>query len=185
MRWDNTQKNYGAITKTLHWLVVLLILVQFGLGITMASLAKDSFDTIGGFTRLDWLSMHQSFGVLLLFLVIVRIVWRRVSTLPDWAESLTKGDQTYAHVVERLLYLLMLLAPLSGLLLVMSVAESVNFFGLQIPSLIPHNESITSVLETTHAISRMALVLVFLFHIGFVLKHQFINKDQLIKRMLP
>ena len=89
MNWDNTQKEYGAITKALHWAVVILIIAQFALGITMASIPFNSNETVGGYNRFEWFQWHQSFGLLMLLVVVARIIWRRRSTLPDWAEGLT------------------------------------------------------------------------------------------------
>jgi cytochrome b561 len=185
MNWNNTQKSYGAITKVLHWAVVILIITQFALGITMASLPFNGDETAGGYTRFEWFQWHQSFGLLMLLAVIARIIWRRRSTLPDWAEGLTQGDRKYAHVVERVLYWLMVLVPLSGLLLVMTKVDHVYFFGLQIPSFLPNSESIASVLGRLHAITRVLLLLTIVLHVGFILKHQFVNRDRLLNRMLP
>lgn len=185
MHWNNTKLHYGLTTKALHWAVVLLIFTQFALGMSMASLAPNSIETVWGFTKTELMLNHQSFGVLLLLTVIARIAWRQYSTLPDWAESLSKGDRKYAHIVERALYLLMFITPLSGLMLVMTLSNHVNFFGAAIPSILPHNEALSTTISSVHAISRMLILLVFFMHIGFVLKHQFFNKDRLLNRMLP
>ena len=185
MNWDNTQKEYGAITKALHWAVVILIIAQFALGITMASIPFNSNETVGGYNRFEWFQWHQSFGLLMLLVVVARIIWRRRSTLPDWAEGLTQWDRKYAHIVERTLYWLMVLVPLSGLLLVMTKVDNIYFFGLHIPSFLPHNESIANILGGIHGITRLLLLLTILFHVGFILKHQLVNKDGLLKRMLP
>jgi len=185
MNWKNTKNRYGIITKSFHWTVAFLIFLQFALGMMMGSLPDDGDGKILGFGRPEIFEMHQSYGALLLLVVIGRIAWRWFSELPDWAESLTKGDKTFAHYAERTLYWLMFLTPLFGLLCVMAKADHVYFFGLHIPSFLPQNESLVMAFGLGHAITRMALLLVVLLHIGYVFRHQFFKKDGLLKRMLP
>lgn len=186
MNWKDTQKQYGIVTKFFHWAVVILIVAQFGLGFTMASLPREGYETVGGLSRGEWYMWHQSVGVVMLIIVIARIIWRRLVTLPDWAETLSEGERKYAHWVERILYWLMVLVPLSGLLSFMFEADYLSFFGLiNIPTLVPHNEAVALQFGLGHAITRVLIVIVAVLHVGLILKHQFVNKDRLLNRMLP
>jgi len=186
MTWKDTKKQYGVITKCLHWAVAILIATQFGLGFTMASLPREGYETIWGLSRKEWYMWHQSIGLLLLIIVIARIIWRRLVTLPDWAETLSAGERKYAHWVERILYWLMVLVPLSGLLSSMAESDYLLLFGLfNIPSLLPHNEGLAMQFGLLHVITRNSIVVVIILHVGLILKHQFVNKDRLLNRMLP
>lgn len=82
------------------------------------------------------LSTHVALGLSLLVLALVRLVRRRVVPLPPWAETLSEGERRLAHRTEQMLYLTLVVMPLSGLgvllvdddLLPVHVASHVTFF---------------------------------------------------------
>ena len=148
----NGARAYGAVARTLHWVTVLALLVQFTIGYLLE--VEDSGRGRGrgegsGHGRgrggdddsaldLGWnlLTAHVALGSLVVLLAVLRVVSRRVSALPPWAESLTDGDRRLATVTERVLLTLLFVVPLTGLalvlgdddLLVIHVAAHITFF---------------------------------------------------------
>jgi cytochrome b561 len=108
------------------------------------------------------LTAHVVLGVSILVLAIVRLWWRRRSTLPPWAPGLSPAERTLAHWTERALYTLLFVIPLTGLWLVLVNDDAV----------------------AVHVAAHVAFFVAFAAHIGLVLKHQLIDRDHLLRRML-
>ena len=77
----------------------------------------------------DYYNWHKSIGLVLLALVVLRIAWRKLTALPDWAPTLTPAERTISHWNETLLYTCMFLMPVSGYLFVMAGDYGVRLFG--------------------------------------------------------
>lgn len=131
-----TQRAYGRVTRTLHWLTVALMAVQFTVGYALdvgggrgrgRGRGGDSGRGRGrGGEDLDvfgddgLLTLHVVLGLTILAVTLVRVWWRRRTALPPWAPALTAADKVLAHWTERALYVLLFAIPLSGLWLVVS-----------------------------------------------------------------
>ena len=101
-------------------------------------------------------------GVTILVLATVRLLWRRHSTLPPWAPGLSSAERTLAHWTERVLYVLLFVMPLTGLWLVLVSDDALP----------------------VHVASHIAFFVAVSVHVGLVLKHQLIDRDRLLRRML-
>jgi cytochrome b561 len=168
---------YGRVTKTLHWLTFAALTAQFALGYLL--------EVDGGRGRgrghgggpgrgrgrggedLDvfddtLLTVHVFLGVAILTLALIRIYWRLRTPLPPWAPTMSHAERRIAHWTERILYLLLLVIPATGLVLVFVTDDAVGL----------------------HIASHVAFYIAFAFHIGLVLKHQLIKRDRLLRRML-
>lgn len=169
--------NYDRFSVLLHWLMAALLLAQLSLGLWMVDLPKDNTST-----RADWFNVHKSMGMLLGLLIVVRLCWAlarpRVApaTLDPTVEQLAK----WGH---RLLYLFMLLAPLSGFLGSVFSKYPIRFFGWRLPRLAEHWELAKEVLSVVHLWSTYGLLLLIAVHLMAFVRHQFILKDGLIRRM--
>ena len=128
------------------------------LGTAYSDLA--SGDIVNGGLTLP--EVHVLLGLLVLVLAASRVVWRRATSLPPWAEGLSAGERTLAHWTEKALLLLLFVIPLSGLSLVLVSYD-----------LLP-----------LHIAAHIGFFAVIATHLGLVLKHQFIDRDQLVSRML-
>lgn len=174
-----SQHAYGRVTRTFHWVTVVALVSQFVVGYSLdvdssgrgrgrgrggesgrgRGRGGDDLDVFGD-NRL--LTVHVLLGVTILGLTAARLYWRRRTTLPPWAEGLSALERTLAHWTERALYALLFAMPLSGLWLVLLNDDAV----------------------AVHVTSHIAFFVVIAAHIGLVLKHQLINRDRLIRRML-
>src|SRR5690606_15665073 len=99
MQFRNSADRYGLVTKALHWSIFALVAVQFVMGLS----GNVDDDT------------HGSIGVVVLALVVLRIGWRVIGGLPDWAPTLRPAERHLAHWTERALYVGLLAKPLTGL----------------------------------------------------------------------
>ena len=183
MNFKNTASRYGIVTKFFHWTIFILFVFQFVLGFTiMGSATGEEFDS----SRLTLINWHKSTGILILALAIFRIVWRRTTPLPNWSETLTKRERKLYHWIELSLYSIMILKPLSGYMLAVADGQIILFFGLfAIPNVYGESAIMADVSLALHIITGIIFFIAWFAHIGLVFKHQFVNKDRLLKRMLP
>lgn len=162
---------YSPLGKWLHWLVFSFMSAQFVVGYVMAD--ADDEDRL--------LPLHVALGVSILLLAVVRVVWRKATSLPPWAPTLSTFERRYAHYVERLLYLLMFAIPLSGLGLAVADERGLPWGRIEIPEVLEEAEDL---FEALHIGSHITFFIVFALHIGLVLKHQLVDRDKLLNRML-
>jgi cytochrome b561 len=164
----NSAGRYGAVAKLFHWTVFLIFVNQYVTGSVMMRLGKGQ--AFLGYS-----------GV-----VLLRIVWRKTTPLPDWAETLEDWERAVTKWVERVLYTFMILMPVSGYVFTMAGGYNFKLFGLvKLPVLIEKNASLAAVGEWSHLIIGYMIVIALTLHIGLGLKHHLVNKDRFLNRMLP
>ena len=180
----NSTHGYGGLTKALHWAIAVLFAMQYASGTIMIRTPADAATLgLGQATYYDW---HKTLGLLALALAVGRLVNRRAGTLPPWAPTLTPLEQAIIHRAEQLLYLAMVVMPLSGLLYVMAGGYGVRLFGLfALPNPIGTSPVVASVARSVHIASALLLLLPLGAHLAIVLGHQFGLADRLLQRMLP
>lgn len=171
------QPHYDRFSVLLHWLMAALLLAQLGLGVWMVELPKG-----GDGQRAYWFNIHKSVGMLLGWLIAVRIAWawvrKPIAPVPQsWA---TRVLATASH---RLLYLFMLLVPMSGFLGSVFSGYPIRFFGMRLPTLGQRWDAAKELMSCVHEWSIYALVLLVSLHLLAFCFHQFILKDGLIRRM--
>lgn len=135
----NGPSGYGSLTKVLHWATVVGVAAQFVVGYTMdlddsgrgrgrGSGGDDGGSGRGrgrggdtGYEVLDdrLATIHVALGVFIVLLVLVRLLWRRVGTLPPWSEALSEAERRLAHWTERLLLGSLVVVPVTGVVLVL------------------------------------------------------------------
>ncbi len=175
----NSAKSYGIMAQAFHWLVAVLVLAQFGIGLYAANLPVS-------LARLQWLSHHKSLGLGILALVLLRLAWRAANPPPALPVVMPLWERRVAAANHRLLYVLLVFAPLAGWLYASAAGLSVNWFGLfQVPDLVPKDRELAEFLKALHIglVALMALLLA--PHIGGALRHAFVRRDGIMHRMLP
>lgn len=200
MPFRNGPHGYGLVTKCLHWVTVAALVAQFAVGYLMLRVdgefeetecdqpsdglqqqceerqevlearADDplgtaysdlrSGDILGGGLSLP--EVHVLLGLLVLVLAVSRVVWRRAAGLPPWAEGLSAGERTLAHWTEKALLAMLFLIPVTGIALVLVSYD-----------LLP-----------LHIAAHLGFFATIATHLGLVLKHQLLDRDRLVSRML-
>jgi cytochrome b561 len=177
-------ERYGAVAMTLHWLLALMILTSFSVGLYMADLPFSPL-------RLRLVNWHKWAGVTILTLSAVRLLWRlshRPPPLPARIADAMPGWQLHAHRgTHVLLYLLFFAVPLFGWAYSSALGFPIVWFGvLPLPDFVPvDKEFAEAVLKPMHKGSAFTLASVVVLHAAAALKHQFINHDGLLDRMWP
>ena len=170
---------YGAIAKSLHWLVFALVFVQFLIGWTMPSIRR-------GMTPGTLINLHLSFGVLIMAVVLIRLLWRLAHPVAIAAESIAPWEPTLARAAHRLLYGLLLVLPILGWAAASARNWTVRVFDLfTLPQLVPTDAKIGFIAGDIHvALSWLLLGLIGL-HAAAALYHYFVRRDRVLQRMLP
>lgn len=171
----SAERPYGPVAIALHWLQAALVLGLFALGLIMVELPKGP-DRSGAF------ALHKSLGLLALALLAVRFVWRRrhppgVAAAGAWQEQL-------AAATHRLLYFLLLLAPLAGFLASTFTAYPMKFFGLPLPKLGWPDAALNAAFGAVHRGALWLLAALVALHVAGALYHA-LRRDRVVWRMLP
>ena len=174
----NSPVRYGWVAQALHWGIVVLLVVQVTLG-------KIADDLPVGLERLVMMSRHKSFGITILGLAIVRLAWRWFDTPPP-PTRMPRWQELAARLNHWALYVLLFALPLTGWLMSSAANRPVSWFGLvQLPDFIAPDEGVEEAFETAHEFLVNALFVLVGLHVAATLKHQFLDRDGLILRMLP
>jgi cytochrome b561 len=198
MQAINPSTRYDSISQVLHWMTALLVLILLVIG--KLGLVDVDHPGSAGFM---W---HGSLGVLVLALVAARFLWRLVRPPPEFPASMRRLGRIVARTMHLSLYVLLIALPLSGWLAASSEGSSVNFFNVvTIPrwersgpaqaasAVTPRtqaapeegSEAREDLAEELHELLGDALIILVSLHVLAALKHQFVDRDGLIRRMLP
>ena len=179
MSLRNTVTRWGSVAKLLHWLVVFLIVGQF----VLANIAED---LPLGMEKLGVLARHKSNGITVLALAVLRLLWRFANPTPALPATVTLWQRRLAQSTHVLLYALLFAMPLSGWAMSSAKNYSVSWYGaLQLPDFVTPSESLFNLLKQTHDTLATGLLLLAGLHVAGALKHQFIDRDGVLRRMLP
>jgi cytochrome b561 len=171
---------YTTTAVALHWVIAALIAGGFALGWTMTR--------IPGITpeKLRFYSWHKWIGVTVLALALIRIVWRATHRTPPLPENMSARQQWSAHAVHVALYLLMIAIPVSGYLYSSAANVPVVYLGVvPLPTLITPDPTLKAWLKTVHIALDYGMFVLVLGHAAAAVKHQWIDRDGLLRRMLP
>ncbi|MEM7542178.1 MAG: cytochrome b [Pseudomonadota bacterium] len=179
MRVLNSPERYGLVTKVLHWSTALLIFGLIALGWYMVDLTY--FDKWYN----ESLSYHRAFGIVVLVLGIVTIAWRLFSASPHHQASLSRFEAIAATAMHHTLFLLIFLIPISGYLISTSAGKSVDMFGwFALPAVAKIPDDVRDWAIELHYYCGYGVGALAAFHAAAALKHQFIDKDGTLGRMI-
>lgn len=170
---------YTATAKSLHWLMALLLIGLLVLGFYMAGLPLSP-------DKLRLYSWHKWAGVTVFVLLGIRLLWRIAHRPPALPASMSASMQLAAHAGHFVLYALMIAIPLSGWLMSSAKGIQTVYFGvLPIPDLIGKDRELGDLLGGVHEYLNWLFVAVLAGHVGAAFKHHYIDKDDILTRMLP
>jgi cytochrome b561 len=170
---------YTGLAQTFHWLIAALIVTQFALAWTADDLPL-------GVHKLALLARHKSFGMTVLMLAVLRLLWRFRNPPPALPSRMTTLERRLARATHWAFYLLLFAMPLTGWMMSSAKNYSVSWFGLFTwPNLIGQSDSAFEFLQTTHEYLGYALLAIASLHVLAALKHHFWDKDDVLVRMLP
>lgn len=180
MQLKNSEDRYGIVTQLLHWSILALIITQYVLAEKAEDLPRASA------ALLQTLSLHKSFGMTILFLAVLRLIWRFMNPVPKIPSTMPRWQQLGAHFSHFALYALLFVAPILGWLMSSARGFSVAFFGLfTFPNLVGRDKPLYDFLHEAHEVSAKLIFIIAILHALAALKHHFIDKDNVLRRMLP
>lgn len=172
----NTENHWGWLSKLLHWLTALLILIQIPLGFYAEEL---KFSPL----KLDLFVWHKSIGMLILLLAIERLLWRITGTIPKPLDN-NPIQRRLAQLAHALLYGLMLALPISGWITTSAANIPTKLFWLiELPAITGPDEALKNLAAEVHEVCVIILIIILLVHIGAALYHHFKLRDSILKHM--
>lgn len=183
-RAEAATPRYTRVAIALHWLLALLIVGTFGMGVYMHDLPFSV-------QRVKFFNWHKWAGISILTLSLLRLIWRwthRPPALPARVLEHMPGWQQGVHRGSMLaMYGLFFVVPLFGWAYSSAEGLSVVWFGvLPLPDLVPRNRDLAElVLKPLHQASAFTLGALVVLHTAAALKHQFVDQDGLMRRMWP
>ncbi|MEU7697556.1 cytochrome b/b6 domain-containing protein [Streptomyces sp. NPDC039028] len=170
---------YRPLTKALHWAAAAALGAQFVVGWALDASESGrgrgrgrggesgrgrgrggGYEAFGDDTLL---TTHVLLGAAVILLGVARLLWRRHTGLPPWAPTLTRAERRLAHSTEVLLYALTFVVPVTGLVLLASDDDDLLW---------------------VHVTAQVLLLTAIAVHVGLILKHQLLDRDGLLRRML-
>ena len=174
-----TPTAYTRTAISLHWLMAMGLLATFALGLYMADLPLSP-------SKLQLYAYHKWVGVSLFGLLLGRLAWRLTHQPPALPSAMSESQRWLVQAMHLALYGLMVLIPLSGWLMSSAKGFQTVYFGvLPIPDLLAKNPELGELLTTLHGGLNLLLVLTVLGHAAAALKHHFVDRDDVLRRMLP
>ena len=179
MQARNDPGRFGSVSLALHWAMAAGLAGALALGTTIARM-EPSFGTL-------WLyGLHKTVGICLLGLVVVRLVWHRISPPPaSYTAGIPAWQLAAARAAHLGLYALMLLVPLTGWIASAATGIDVVIFGrVVLPRVAPVSEAWDSAAFAAHFWLTRALMALALLHIMGALWRHFGHRDGTLRRML-
>ncbi len=179
----DTPTQLSPTTKALHWIVALGMIGMLAVGVYMVET-----ETFGLY---PW---HKSFGFLIFFIVMLRVIWRIKNGWPVPASDYPQIERSLAKVVHWVLIIGTVCLPLSGFLMSSLGGHGVDVFGMEVvarnidpedPSkALAHSETLAGLFHSVHHWLGYIIIASVILHVLGALKHHVIDKDSTLKRML-
>lgn len=174
----NGRLHYGATAKVFHWLIVLLLAIQYPIGWLMPDIHR-------GMQPGRPMNLHVSLGIVILALIVLRFAWRLThpvapeNSLPAWQRVSSEG-------VHWLLYLLVFVTTMTGWMFASMRGWSLTFFGLfPLPMLTGPTSPLAKTIGPWHETLEWALIVVIGVHVAAAFVHVLVYRDRIMQRMLP
>lgn len=174
----NSDTHYGWVTTAIHWATALAVLVALPMGLWLGR-AEISLATI------QYFGYHKTLGITVLGLILLRILWHRISLPPAPLAHGIAWQDGLARWVHRSFYGLLLAMPISGWIGSSATGIDTVIFGRwTLPRIAPVSESWEAAGFLAHALIGKVLILCLLLHVGGAFYRAIIKRDGTLRRML-
>jgi cytochrome b561 len=170
---------YSGAAIALHWMVAALVIANLCYGLYVVSLPLSP-------QKLRLFSYHKWIGVTVFVLAAARLLWRLGHRPPALPASMKPWEARAATATHALLYALFFAAPLTGWLFSSAAGFQTVYLGmLPIPDLLAKNKDLADLLRVAHRWINYTMAAVIVLHTAAALKHHFVDRDDVLIRMLP
>lgn len=178
MSLRNTRESYGSVSRLSHAVTAVLVLSQIPIGWYMAGLSNED----AAYWRL--LTLHETLGLGVFTLAVVRTVWLWISPNPELPPLLTAWERNTARLVHVFFRVALLVIPVIGFLCVASDGEPVNLYDLvKIPPVGEFGDDLRDALFELHACLAYGFATLIAVHILAALKHHFLDRRVSLRRI--
>lgn len=173
------RNRYSTVSLTLHWLTAALVLTQ-----VLLIAAHEA--TEGPLSR-EFVQIHKSVGLTILVLTLGRIVWRLANPAIPLPDAMPPWQKLLARATHILFYVFLIAMPLVGWAASSAGGREIIWFGLFEWPLLPigGGREMAGSLMDLHELAAKGLYVLIALHVIGALKHQFIDRDNVLHRMIP
>lgn len=173
----NSKDAYGTVAKAFHWIIALLVLGLLSVGVYMTAIDFSPF-------KLQLYGLHKSFGLLVLALVVLRLLWRASNPKPKELSTHTAQEKKLAKLAHFFLYVLLFAMPLSGWVMSSAGDFPIPFFGLfEMPDVAAKDKTLFDQTRFFHTVGAYSILALIALHMTGAFKHHFVDGDDTLKRM--
>jgi cytochrome b561 len=176
----NTPTAWGAVSKSMHWVGAALVLFLIAYGWWMTHVPERA-------ARLDHYLLHSVIGYYLALLLGLRVLWRAFDPGPPQPAASQPWERWSAHAGHLALYALMIAVSVSGWVLHSAFPRRMNaelVGGIRVPLLFSEpDRAISQAAEGIHKILAYALLGLIVIHVAAALRHHFVKRNDVLRRM--
>ncbi len=174
----DTHKKFTWPTIGLHWIIAIAVMAMLAFGLYLEDMPR-------GPEKGELIGLHKSVGMLILLFALVRIVWRFLNKFPKPISPLVSWQEKLAKLTHWVLIIGTVLLPVSGIFMSVGGGFGLGLFGFELVSRSPHKyEMLSQIGHVLHGVGGKLLILFVVLHIIGAIKHQMIDKDGTLSRML-
>jgi len=172
---------YSRLAKVFHWTTVPLLFLAIATGLTIRFMKDDA--------KMGFYALHESAGLLILFLSLARLTWRGFATPPLLPDHIPPTMRFAANLVHHLLYAALIIQPLLGFFTTNAYGFPLQgetaFLGfIDFPKFMNGNETLATILHWMHSLVGWSLPFLLAAHIGGAIHHHALRRDGTLMRML-
>lgn len=170
---------YSTVSLVLHWLIAALVVTQVAL--IWAHEATD-----GPMSR-EFVQTHKSVGLAILVLTLGRLGWRVANPAMPLPDTMKAWEKLLARATHVLFYAFMIGMPLVGWAASSAGGREIEWFGLFVWPMLPveGGREVAGQLMDMHELAAKALYVLIALHVAGALKHHFVDRDNVLHRMIP
>lgn len=171
---------YDPVTRRLHWANAILALVTIMLAYNL--LGTPRHDPMRGWM----LTLHASFGILILVLMLFWAGWRVRHRAPPLRPTLNRLEAALARATQAAIFLLFVAMPISGYVSLAAAGKAVSLFGVvSLPPLVAESGRLSQIAIALHLLGEFLIYALVGLHIAAALRHGFLRRDGILDKMLP
>jgi len=177
MAKKNTHYSYGSISKFFHWIIFILIFGVIIYGFVLDDFPK-AWKPVG-------YNIHKIIGLTIFVLMVLRLIWTLMNPKPKLPGSIPLWQIAVERLVHFGFYVVLLAMPIVGWVMATAAGKPPKLFGYSLNLPIDPDKVLARQMSFTHTILAYVIIAMVLLHVGAALKHHFVNKDNVLRRMMP
>lgn len=170
-------ERFSPLQRALHWIMAICILAMLFIGVGMVSTVRPDYLTL--------VSIHKPLGVAILILALIRLAVRITRGAPPLPADMPEPMKLAAYLSHYAFYALMIALPLLGYGMLSAADYPVVLLGVRVPSLLPHSNSLHTMLWNAHRFLALCFFALIVVHLAAALFHALVRRDGVFHAMAP